>query len=441
MTQCLLGLVALLSATMAHAQVETPDAALVRDAATWATVAGLPPADAQAQLRVQQATIAITDGLAVEFGDRLAGIAIGHRPAYRVDVLLTGDAPVADRHVVAAGQDVTIAFRTGALATHDQLVAALTAHQAAIRALLRRPPGMGIDARTGTLAVLVAEADAARFAPDQLEQQLADLAGVPVTIRRLDRADADSSAEGGGRVVGIDPADGRRHACTSGFVVTDGVRSGLVTAAHCPDMLSYIAPDRTETPLPFAGQWGWSFQDVQLHTADLPLPPLFYADTAKAVQRAATAARPRARTRVGDVVCHRGERTGYSCAEVAYVDFAPAGDLCGGPCAPSWVAVAGPTCNAGDSGGPVFDGTVALGLVKGASYRPDGSCSLYYYMSVDFLPTGWRVAVASNPPRDGEVAAAPAADGGGPPPASRARRTPSTTALRAAVPLPVPGRI
>ena len=382
----------LFAAATAQAQVETPAAALTRDAATWAAVAGLPPAEAEVQLRAQQESIAVTDALAAEFGDRLAGLSIEHRPAVRIDVLLTGDAPVAERHVLLAGLDVTVTFRTGALASHARLLAALTAHQAAIRAMLFKPPGLAVDARTGSLAVLVAEADAARFAPGELEQRLADLTGVPVLVRRLDRTDADSAAEGGARLVGVDAADGRRHACTSGFVVTDGARSGLVTAAHCPDALSFVGPDRSETPLPFVGQWGWSYQDVQLHISDVALPPLFYADTARTLSRTPTAARPRAETRVGDMVCHRGERTGYSCAEVAFVDFAPAGDLCGGPCAPSWVAVDGPTCQPGDSGGPVFDGTVALGLVKGASFRADGSCSLYYYMSVDYLPQGWRVA-------------------------------------------------
>ena len=385
-------------ATAAQAQVETSEAALARDAATWGAVAGLAPAEAAAQLLAQRATIAATDALTIEFRDRLAGVAVEHRPALRIIVLLTGNAPVADRRALAAGLEVPIEFRTGALATHAQLLAALTRHQAEIRAMLTRAPGLGIDARAGALAVLIAETDAARFAADELEGRLAELTRVPVVVRRLDRTDVNTAAAGGSRVVGVDPADGRRHACTSGFVVTDGARSGLVTAAHCPDTLSYVEPDRSETPLPFVGQWGWSFQDVQLHTSDVALPPLFYADTAKTLERTPTAARPRAQTRVGDVVCHRGERTGYSCAEVAFADFAPAGDLCGGPCAPSWVAVEGPTCNAGDSGGPVFEGAVALGLVKGASFRSDKSCSLYYYMSTDFLPQGWRVAVAGDAP-------------------------------------------
>ena len=386
----------LASATAARAQVETPEAALQRDAQTWAAVAGLPVEEAARQLRAQADTIAVTDGLAAEFRDRLAGIVVEHRPAYLIRVLLTGDGFVPDRHVVAGGMDVAIEFRTGALATRAQLVAALSQHQAAIRAGLRRPPGLAVDPAVGALAVLLSNADAEGRAPDELEQRLADLTGVPVIVRLLDRTDVNAAVEGGSRVVGANPADGRRYVCTTGFVVTDGARDGVVTAAHCPDTLAFVEADRTEVPLPFVGQWGWSYQDVQLHLSDRPLAPVFYADTAKSLSRAVTGARPRASTRVGDVVCHRGERTGYSCAEVQYVDFAPSGDLCGGPCAPTWVAVAGPTCRAGDSGGPVFDGAVALGLVKGSSTRGDGTCSMYYYQSTDYLPEGWRVMVAGD---------------------------------------------
>ena len=438
----------LLFAASAQAQViETPDAALARDAATWGAVAGITPDDAARQLRMQRDTVAATDALAAEFAGRLAGIAVEHRAGLLVRVLLTGDAPVADRHLLVDGADVAIEFRTGALASRAQLEAALSQHQAAIRAMLRRPPGMGVDARTGALVVLVASSEMGDYAPGELEQRLADLTGVPTVVRPLDAPDANASGlgaiEGGARVVGTDPADGKRYACTSGFVVTDGTRDGVVTAAHCPDTLAFVEADRSEVPLAFVGQWGWSYQDVQLHLADAPLAPQFFADTGKTVARAVTGARPRASTRVGDVVCHRGERTGYSCAEVQFTDFAPAGDLCGGPCAPTWVAVAGPTCRAGDSGGPVFDGSVALGIVKGSSTRADGTCALYYYQSTDYLPTGWRVMTAGdvpvlNPPRDGEVAGelarategvrggtGPSPAGPPPPPAQVGRWSPS----------------
>ena len=393
-TKFLLFLALLTTAAPAHAQVESADAALARDAATWAAVSGLPVDEAERHLRAQAETIATTDAITAEFRDRLAGLVVEHRPGYLIRVLLTGTEPVPDRRIWAGGMEVRIEFRIGALATRETLLAALTRHQAAIRASLRRPPGLAIDQRVGALAVMVAGVDEEPL--EQLEQRFADLTGVPVVVRRLDQA-ANSAIEGGARVVGVSPVDGKRYACTTGFVVTDGARNGVVTAAHCPDDLAYVEADRSQVPLSFVGQWGWSFQDVQLHLpsvgADAALTPAFFADTAKTIRRPVTAARPRASTRAGDVVCHRGERTGYSCAEVEYVDFAPSGDLCGGPCAPTWVAVAGPSCRSGDSGGPVFDGSVALGLVKGSSTRADGTCSLYYYQSTDYLPEGWRVLV------------------------------------------------
>ncbi|HEU0043327.1 S1 family peptidase [Sphingomonas sp.] len=405
---------ALLFATAAQAQVESPDTALVRDAATWAAVAGLPVDEAERHLRAQAETIPTTDAIVAEFRDRLAGIAVEHRPGYLIRVLLTGTDPVPHRRIQAGGMAVAIEFRVGALATRETLLSALTRHQAEIRASLRRPPGLGIDQRTGALAVMVAGVDEEPL--EQLEQRFADLTGVPVVVRRLDQA-ANSAIEGGARVVGTSPIDGKRYACTTGFVVTDGTRNGVVTAAHCPDDLAYVQANRSQVPLSFVGQWGWSFQDVQLHLANTELAPAFFADNAKTIRRPVTGARPRASTRAGDVVCHRGERTGYSCAEVEYVDFAPSGDLCGGPCAPTWVAVAGPSCRSGDSGGPVFDGTVALGLVKGSSTRADGTCSLYYYQSTDYLPEGWRVLVA-DPPLQGE-GDQPQAGGGASPPAAR----------------------
>ena len=392
----LLAFVALAAAAPAAAQLQTPADALAQDAAEYARVSGLSVDEAARQLRAQADTVAVTDALTAEFGGRLAGVAVHHRPTFGIDVLLTGDTPVAPRWTTGGGVVVPISFTTGAPASRTQLLDALRMHQAAIRAMLPHPPGLGVDPRAGALTVAMIGADAARHAPGELEARLGELTGVPVRLRLIDGVEADSAIDGGARMVGPG-GDGHTYVCTSGFVVTDGARDGVVTAAHCPDGAAYVAPDRARTPLSFAGQWGWSFQDVQLHLADGVLDPAFYADTAQTALRPVTTVRPRLSTRAGDVVCHRGERTGYSCAEVETVDFAPAGDLCGGPCAPTWVAVRGPGCRGGDSGGPVFAGTVALGILKGGSYRPDGGCAFWFYMSTDYLPEGWRVLTAPAP--------------------------------------------
>jgi hypothetical protein len=395
--------------------VQLPVDALMQDAAEYARRFGVPFDEALRRLRAQGDSVPATDALRETFKDRWAGIAIEHVPTYRIVVLLTGTDPVADQSIIAGGMTVPIVFRTGAAATREAVLAAITAYQAKIRDSLPHPPGLGVDQRTGELVVMIATGDAGLDRNGALRERIAAMTGVPVRIDVVDRLPVDMQAEaapvatemvpapdgaieGGGRVVGT--VDGKRYACTTGFVVSDGVRDGVVTAAHCPDTLSYVGKrpsdgSRQEWPLDFVGQWGWGYQDVQVNVAPVSAParfaPLFYADTAKTLARPVATWRYRTSTRAGDFVCHRGERTGYSCAVVAMVDFAPAGDLCGGACLPTWVAVEGPTCQGGDSGAPVFEGTTALGIVKGGTYRRDGSCLFYYYMSTDYLPQGWTL--------------------------------------------------
>ncbi|WP_404334945.1 hypothetical protein AB2M62_14800 [Sphingomonas sp. MMS12-HWE2-04] len=287
-----------------------------------------------------------------------------------------------------------ITFRTGAKASRDRVVWAITYHQAAIRAALPSPPSMGLDPRTGELVVIIgsalAEADGGVAA---IDAKLEQLTGVPVQVRVLEHVDRNLGLNGGARLDGIDPANGKRYLCTTGFAVTDGVRSGITTAAHCLDDMTYYDAQRRPTVLSFVGQWGWGYHDVQIHTGGSFDRPLVYSDSAHTIERPVEAQRSKPSTRAGDFVCHRGESSGYSCAEVELVDFAPAAELCGGACLPTWITVAGPNCKGGDSGGPVFSGTTAFGVVKGASYRRDGSCAFYFYMSLDYLPAPWTLVV------------------------------------------------
>lgn len=422
--------------------IQTPDEALAQDAGEYARQVGVPIAEAIRRLHAQEETVPLTDRLQADYGDRLAGLYIEHQPVYRIVVLLTGTEPVPDQSVMAGGMTVPIVFRTSGRASRTRLLSAINTHQAAIRAALPKPPGMGVDPRTGTLLIEVDRGDIGLEGIDALRTRLEAIAGAPVRIVVLGGHDVNLQVaapaqpsntgpgntgpiggapvvsgtaapgpvetrpvEGGALTVGTYAGDPKHYACTTGFVVTDGARTGVVTAAHCADTIDYITPDHRKTPLPFVGQWGWGYQDVQLHLASRA-QPLFYADTAMSVSRPVTGARSRTSTRAGDFVCHRGERTGYSCSFVQLVDFAPAGDLCGGACLPTWVAVAGPTCKGGDSGAPVFIGTTALGLVKAANYREDGTCIFYTYMSVDYLPSGWSLLEQAQARRPAGISAA-----------------------------------
>lgn len=386
-------------ATPTSAQiVQTREQSLQQDAAEYARVYAVPLPEAIRRLTAQQDSVPAIDAIADRYRDRLAGISVLHRPDYRFIVYLTGTAPVPMSWITAGTTRVPVQFRTGAKASRERVVWALTHHQAAIRAALQSYPSMGVDPRTGELVVIAGRTAVEKAGGTAtLDSALTELTGVPVQVRVLDLVARNLGPQGGGRLDGTDPVSGKRYRCTSGFLVTDGARTGITTAAHCLDELSYFDPQRRATLLTFVGQWGWGYHDVQIHSGPAPARPLFYADTARTVERPVERQRTKTSTRAGDFVCHRGEATGYSCAEVALLDFAPSGELCGGFCLPTWVAVAGPTCKQGDSGGPVFSGTTAFGMVKGATFRSDGSCAFYFYMSLDYLPAPWSLLVDMHP--------------------------------------------
>jgi hypothetical protein len=379
----------LLLAAVAFAQpVRTQSEALADDAAQYAARFGVSGDEALRRLRSQQASVAATDAIAREFESRLAGISIQHSPAYRIVVLLTGSDPVADRS--AAG--LPIIFQTGAKTTRAQAISAMRKHLIDLRSELPGARGAGYDQRTGEVVLLVPTADIQRFGAEAIRVRAEQIGGVPVRVVANQLIEENMRVDGGGRVEGINTVTGRRNRCTSGFVVTDGTRTGIATAAHCPDELTYFDPDGGTELLPFVGQWGAGYQDVQVNLTP-NAEATFFADRGADSLRNVTTWRNRDSTRAGDFVCHFGQSSGYSCAEVLLTDYAPPGELCGGPCSPTWVTVAGPNCSPGDSGGPVFSGAVAFGIAKGINRTTDGRCNFYYYMSTDYLPPPWRLLV------------------------------------------------
>jgi hypothetical protein len=370
--------------------VETHAEAIAEDAVQYAAQFAVTPDEAVRRLKAQQASTAATDAIGREFSDRLAGIAIEHAPAYRIVVLLTGDQPVADR----SADGVPIVFRTGAKGTHAQAIDALRKHLIDLRSDLPNARGAGYDQRTGEVVLLVTRADADKFGLDAIRSRAEHVSGVPVRVTINELNESNMSVDGGGRVEGLNLQTNRRNLCTTAFVVTNGETNAITTAAHCPDELTYVDRDGTSTTLPMIGSWGAAYRDVQINGSANSPDPLFYSNRGAGALRSLASWRNVASTRAGDFVCHYGESSGYSCATVELTDYAPPGDLCGGPCFPTWVTVKGPNCVAGDSGGPVFSGDVAFGIAKGVNRASSGPCLFYYYMSTDYLPPPWRLLVA-----------------------------------------------
>jgi hypothetical protein len=373
--------------------VQTRQEALTDDAVQYAAQFQVTPDEAIRRLEAQQASVAATDAIAREFADRLAGISIEHRPDYRIVVLLTGSQPVADR--TAAG--VPIVFRTAARATRAEAVAAMRRHLIDFRSELPGARGAGYDQRTGEVVLLVTPADVATLGADAIKAHAEQISGVPVRIVVNELIESNMGVDGGGLVEGVSSITNRRSRCTSGFVVTNGETNAITTAAHCPDQLTYVDVDGTTSPtLPMIGSWGLGYRDVQINGSANSAEPLFYANRAAGSLRQVDTWRSVASTRAGEFVCHYGESSGYSCATVELTDYAPPGELCGGPCSPTWVTVRGPSCIPGDSGGPVFSGDVAFGIAKGINRTDLGQCEFYYYMSTDYLPPPWRLLTSGD---------------------------------------------
>lgn len=364
--------------------------ALADDAVQYAAIFRVTPAEALRRLRAQQATVAATDAIEQEFAERLAGIAIEHAPSYRIVVLLTGNQPVADR--MAGG--VPVIFRTGAVATHAKAVEALRRHLIDFRSDLPNARGAGYDQRTGEVVLLVTRADADKFGLDAIRLRAEQVGGVPVRVAINELNESNMSVDGGGRVEGLNLQTNLRNLCTTAFVVTNGETNAVTTAAHCPDELTYVDRDGNNVTLPLIGSWGAAYRDVQINGSPDSPDPFFYSNRGAGTLRRLVSWRNVASTRAGDFVCHYGESSGYSCATVELTDYAPPGDLCGGPCSPTWVTVKGPACQAGDSGGPVFSGEIAFGIAKGVNRASSSQCLFYYYMSTDYLPPPWRLLVA-----------------------------------------------
>ena len=369
--------------------IQSAAQAIAQDAGVYAQRYGVAPEDAVARLGALAASAATTDAIRAEFRARLVGISIDHVPQLRIVVLLTGSAPVAERQIVAAGVTLPILFRTGASASGDDVVRAMLQRGPELAKLLPKARGMGLDQRSGELVILLRSVDVARADLPALRSAAEAISGVKVRFDLADRPD-NLSLNGGERVEGVDPTDGKRYACTAGFAVGDGKRTGIATAAHCPDTLAYREGQGPWIALPFVGQWGARAQDVQINLAPAGQTPTFYADRRSGSLRQLVSWRSRLSTRAGEWLCHYGESSGYSCAEVELTQFAPPELLCGGICAPSWITVRTHDCRSGDSGGPVFSGDVAFGITKGGSGGGRGTrCNFYFYMSTDFLPTGW----------------------------------------------------
>ncbi|MCW2792641.1 MAG: putative serine protease [Nocardioides sp.] len=189
-------------------------------------------------------------------------------------------------------------------------------------------------------------------------------------------------ALGGGRVMS--------NGCTGGFVVvktTTGNR-GLSSAAHCSNSASYDSKALTHMNEWQSGRFDLAWWDNDTITWENKIKD------GVGDGRVINAVMPDSSIDIGDPICKYGDTTGYDCGEVTDVIICP-----------NWVTNCASTfieydstdspkhdmAQGGDSGGPVFFGNTAWGIIIGQEIG--GTHGVF--MQADYF-TDKELAVATN---------------------------------------------
>jgi len=370
---------------------------------TYSRMTGAPSSTAKADLARQALAQEEIDWIRKEFKERIAEVYWDDYPHQSVRVLLSGSEKVPPRVISTAAGPVSVVFQEGA---KESAEARLQRQRELIRRLSLMVPGVVggyLDARTGVLHADVESQDGERTAVEAEMSSIEQALGVkveisfgrpaskeagPVSRPTDDRHRADSSLRSITALPGVIPGGWKLLSVSTGLYCTGGFtvhqiasgKTGIVTAGHCPDTLVYqdypVPPSLIPSvilPTTLEGRfWGGEY-DLQWHSFDggLNANAVFCKNTQDCGEVVILKI---PKPSIGTVACHMGATTGSSCGVVVSNEWTYAGtSTCNNPdqtTCPSgeWLRIEGPNllCAGGDSGGPVFRGSTAYGLLKAA---------------------------------------------------------------------------
>lgn len=351
-------------------------------AKSYAADFGVSVGEATRRLKQQNRMKALRARLMAQHPDTFAGLYANNRGPFKIVARLAGEAPSAT--AVAAldpelAPDLTTELAARSLKKlHSDLEAIVAQHAAA-----GVPFNVGVDEARNTLVLSVTDVDALEGARKAGRLKLPDY----VEVQKVSSLVVPTVAVYGGRSYLY--SDGVNW-CTTGFTViqvSTGVK-GSTTADHCDNMAKYNANLSHSINYNSSGGYavtvrnGWkgNNMDLQWQSVSTGTYPNQFWDGSQYVTVTGTIA-----TSVGDYVCKFGRTTQRTCGTVEQYNV--------------WVdgygymtkVVASTAMNDfGDSGGPVFKGSLAAGWVHGK----DGYGNLYYMEA--YMPeskgTGIRVA-------------------------------------------------
>lgn len=360
-----------LLASTAPATSAMPRPALPRHVRDYAASYHVSGAEAARRLAYQQPAGELDAALARQLGATYAGLWLQHTPAFRVVVAVTDPAAVRRVTATATSFREVLDVRVVRYSLRDLESAALAGSAAVRRAGFAATSET--DVTRNRAVVSVADVAAVRRAGVRL----------PASVHLAVGLGSDFADMYAGLTI---------TGCTSGYTVRNGAGvQGVTTAAHCPNAQAYGTSAMT-----FQAERNSGDTDAQWHTlTTYTMRPWskdgFTTEPTEPGYRSIRAVIGRDSQPVGGYVCKYGYITLYTCGTITTKTYQPDATMTTtlNP-TPTYVRVHkdGTTlADHGDSGGPVFFGTDAYGLVKG------GELGDFWYTAINYVQASLGLTV------------------------------------------------
>ena len=363
------------------------------EAKSYAKSAMISEQEAARRINLQQGSQKQVAELVEKYKDRLAGAYWEDEPELRYVIRLKGNEPAPVAGVSTAFGDVPVVVKTGAPKAMEELWAIIKAHRQDLYKSIPGLQGIFVDERTGDIVLHVYTKNADKNSYSDEVASLQRILQTPVRIEFLVGPMRPAAYLRGGSI--LQGSNG--NVCTGGFMVRHRATSkvGIVTAGHCPDNMVYYnwqafdSGNQITAILKKEGELWDAKHDLQWHSYPAvgysALGEIYGSGTSEgsglSILFTGTAS-------VGARICHRGVNTGNTCGVVSATQYDfPSGTCNGQDCDESSFVVAvgdNLACFGGDSGGPIYSGNTAFGIVTAAAYAGanPGQCGALAFMPI-----------------------------------------------------------
>ena len=283
--------------------------------------------------------------------------------ATRTTVRWVGQVPAAiaaeiEQSGLAIGLDVTATASQAALVARTHAIAQAL-HDAGSTDFAVAP-----NIRTQRIDVILGATDETSVNASDFERTVRKLetSTIGVGVSRVTEGPfTPDTAQGG--TVGSIKSDGLNIECTFSFGVRSGSTYGLLAAGHCADTLYYVAPTTGRvSSLTLRGEYEGYYGDFAWYSYSGTVQPKFYAGSGTSNLRTVTSVKAASAIAIGDYYCKFGRASNRpDCNNVKYTDVCHNGNIfvC------SQVRMRSVYGAGGDSGGPWYVGTQAVGINTG----------------------------------------------------------------------------